>query len=410
MTRFESVRSSQQNRPLPPNPPNAHNPLLGLHSTPSTTSMQAHLIVQDHSPPMFETSQFYPQVSPGYHPPQHHYPMEVEPRLRSASINSPHQPGPTLSQPLSDISSVTQSSVFTESNLPHPDNRNPFSPNNPVPYEIPNVSESGHHSVSPPAQFHISNTHRPHTATGVVPHAAVGVLSSHHSNNPQHHTALTQSNMELFELNAPPVPPHRAHSNAGLIHSPNSAFRDNHSASPRLVRPESGLYSEIPTESGEPVISGPINTKHRGLPLNSRGGMNSPVSSDQYSSYSDIPAACSPTLNEQNEEQEKRDKFSPHLKSYHSNGQQSPSHSSLSDSISSFSTDSRGHSPSREKGGTHKQLSPTKSSSSQHRHSQEGTPKRQNGDLSSSALPRTNSKSSHVSSHFKEVRYMVIMI
>lgn len=406
MSRFESVRSSQQNRPLPPNPPNAHNPLHVLHSTPSTTSMQAHLIGRDHSSPtMFETNQFYPQISPGY-PSQHHYPIELEPRLRSASITSPHQPGPTLSQPLSDISSVTPSSVFTESNLPHPDNRNPFSPNNPVPYEIPNVSESGHHSVSPPAHMHsISNPHRPHTATGVVPHTAVGVLSSHPSSH-QHNTALTKSNMELFELNAPPIPPHRAQSNAGAMHSPNNVFRDNHSASPRLVRPESGLYSEIPTESGEPVISVPIDTKHRGLPLNSMGGANSPVSSDQYSSYSDIPAACSPTLKEQNiEEQEKRDKFSPHLKSYPSNGQHSPGHSSLSDSISSFSTDSQSHSPSREKGSAHKQLSPTKSSSSQHRHSQEGTPMRQNGDPKSNALPRTNSKSSHVSSHFKEVRY-----
>lgn len=223
-------------------------------------------------------------------------------------MTSPHYP--TLSQPLSDMSSVTPSSVFNESSVVppqrYPHNRSPVSPVNANPYEVPNDSESGHHSVSPPGHTHHSSR-RPHTANAMMSSQPAFYPSSSHSRTPP----LTQSNVELFQFHPPPIPPHRSNTVIGAMQMSNHV----RSASPRI--PEEGDYSEIPESPKEKPFD----------------GHSSPDSSGQYDSYSDIPTAISPPL----------EGGSKNFKS-------SPGHSSTSESISSFSTDSQSTSPVRRGG------------------------------------------------------------
>ena len=352
------ARISQQNRPLPPNP--AQTPTL------SVTSMNAHLIGREFSPPgpiggatnvMFhhqhsqQHEQFFiPEYPPGYpithqhsihypppsqYPPpsHHHHPLDTmehnhNGRLRSVSITSPHYP--TLSQPLSDIST---SSVFTESNIPHPEEMvhtngmPPSSPNPPNPYEIPNESETGHHSASPPHNVRLfSGTRRPQTAQGMIPHHQ---QQQQQQMLQQHPTPYAQSNMELQFTGPPPVIPHRSNSNvtatgAGLSASLLRAAKRS------KTPPQEADYSEIPDS--------PTDTAPRSGVANS-----SPVSSDQYNSYSDIPSAISPHLKKQDSNHDK-ERFTSQAEVV---ARISPGHSSLSDSISSFSTDSQSASPNR---------------------------------------------------------------
>jgi hypothetical protein len=110
--------------------------------------------------------------------------------------------------------------------------------------------------------------------------------------------------MELFQFNAPPVPPHRSNTNIVNFHS--------------TTPPQEADYSEIPES---PVGPHPPHS----IPAN-----GSPVASDQYASYSDIPTAISPPQNGKK-------------------GSTPPGHvHSLSDeSLSSFSTDQSDQSPRR---------------------------------------------------------------
>lgn len=326
-SRLEAVRTSQRNRPLPAHP---------VEHTPSVSSMHAHLIDQS-SPPHqnFEMEHFHLHR-------QMHYPenlpmLDTEPHnFRSTSITSP--PFPQLSQPLSDLSSATPSSVFVESVIPHQDNRNLLSPSNPNPYEVPNESETGHVSVSPTGNIHnFPHFQRSHTST------VVSQPFTHSA--PMHPPApVTQSSSELFHGSIPPdVPPHRTSNTLGRIHSPISPVevaRKGHSVSPKLVRPESGLYSEIPGETSperkeRKFISAVNPSFGPSVPYHSEGNNSSIVSSDQYSDYSDIPSACGPQID--NKIHEHRGRLPP-------DGLNNRT-SSLSDSISSFSTDSQSGSP-----------------------------------------------------------------
>lgn len=292
------IRMSQQNRPLPPNPQTP---------TPSATSVNARLIIKDYSPPFDHSYPEYPH-HPSYPPPPHpyHHPidMEMEQRMRSVSVTSPHYP--TLSQPLSDMSSVTPSSVLFNEVVPtsggrYPSNRSPVSPGNANPYEVPNESESGHHSVSPPGHAH---SRRPHTANAMMSSQPAFYPSSvHHHHGNSRTPPMTQSNVELFQLNrAPPVPPHRSNTITGTVGG--------------ATRLDEGDYSEIPDS--------PEDEKSQGPHI-------SPISSSEgpYNSYSDIPNAVSPAQ---------------HLGC---DAKSSPAHSSSSESISSFSTDSQSTSPAR---------------------------------------------------------------
>lgn len=92
--------------------------------------------------------------------------------------------------------------------------------------------------------------------------------------------------------------------------------------------PQEADYSEIPDTPTEPVISAPF----------SGVANSSPVGSDQYNSYSDIPTAISPPLRQPDPSNNEKERFSP------------PGDSSMSESISSFSTDSQSTSPARGKG------------------------------------------------------------
>ncbi|XP_019851123.1 PREDICTED: uncharacterized protein LOC109581455 [Amphimedon queenslandica] len=332
--RFDSARLSNQNRPLPPNP---HTP------TPSAMSVNARLI-KDYSPPFDHAFSEYP---PGSYPHQqqhshlhhqfshhsHHHPIDLhvgdpgpvmgmDTRMRANSATSPHYP--TLSQPLSDMSSVTPTSVFAESSNPGQSqglsqghthhhaqrflsNRSPVSPTNPNPYEVPNESESGHHSVSPPGHHHtLPGTRRPLTtnhSTGQF----YPISSSHPHHGPT--SPFSQGNMDMFQFeSAPPVPPHRSTTNLG------QGIR---------ASPPDADYSEIPDDS--PTEKPPP------APYDNQG---SPIQSEQYNSYSDIPTAVSPY----------------NIGVIGGGGHKekmSPGHSSLSESISSFSTDSQSTSPAR---------------------------------------------------------------
>lgn len=250
-------------------------------------------------------------------------------RGRTGSLQSPGLP--QLSQPFSDISSNTNSSVFMEaSNVPE----NPsaaLSP--PNPYEVPAESDTGHHSTSPPSNT-LPHPRRPHTATGRM------MTSPSQPNIPpppnRAPPPLTQSSLELFHHNNHhhhhhPAVPHHAHSALGPLHSPVEIIRE----SPQMTSPD---YSEVPIES-DAVGSGidssvmfssvpPESTTGHSM-RGGGGGESSIISSDQYSSYSDIPAVCDvlPPIFDASPP--------PPFSNHHPNPELS------SESISSFSTDSQ---------------------------------------------------------------------
>ena len=337
MDRMSLARISNQTRPLPPNP---HTP------TPSAQSVNARLI-KDYSPPnhaFMEYPQSYPHQQPhphmeypfSHHPHHHHRPLDLDPgpggigvmdtRMRANSATSPQCP--TLSQPLSDMSSVTPTSVFAESNPSqsqgqsqghhhpqrYPSNRSPVSPTNPNPYEVPNESETGHHSVSPPGHMHtLPGTRRPHTANPSLGPSVFYPSSSHHQTSPP----FSQSNAELFQLGAaPPIPPHRSNTNIGLVRGGAGGGS-----------PQDADYSEIPDDSPTDNKPPPGRYDNEMIPS------SSPLQSDQYNSYSDIPTAVSP--------------YNIGVIGGGGGMKESPGHSSLSESISSFSTDSQSSSPVR---------------------------------------------------------------
>ena len=284
--------------------------------------------------------------------------LESDPgRARASSVQSPGLP--QLSQPFSDISSTTTSSVFMgeANNAPE---KHTLSP--PNPYEVPADSDTGHHSISPTGPSNTLPHRRPQTATGRM---MTSPSQPHIPPPPQRAPPpLTQSSLELFHHNSPSLTgPHQAHSTVGLmLHSPVDIIREN--PLPPIASPETMVYSEVPVESGSGVDSSMIapaesTTGHSTL----RDG-SSIVSSDQYSSYSDIPTACEllPPI---------FDSSPPPFNGHHHNPELS------SESISSFSTDSQQNDSPR--GSRHWEVAPeergTASAFSGHSHpSRETTP------------------------------------
>ena len=338
---MDATRISLSNRPLPAYPPESHP------RTPSVSSMSARLIDQT-SPNPFQRGQSFSTSDHHFHlqqshPPSHlHHPdllpLDLDPthhQLRNQSVTSPQIP--QLSQPLSDLSSATPSSVFTESNVPHPE-ENASSPNTPKAYEVPSDSKTCHQSVSPVMSHHtLPNPRRPHTATGVM--ASQPVLSRHpqSSHSPvsfAHSSTDVRTNQQLVSNRPPEVPPHRGNSQQKMLTQPPS---HNPTTSPVYARPESGLYSEIPNEHGDvfPKISPPTEsiTGHSLAP-HSIISDNSLVGSDQYNDYSDVTGPCVSPLNDIGQSK------LPSVLEYRDENRLS------SESMSSFSTDSQSSSPS----------------------------------------------------------------
>ena len=412
---MSSVRASQRFRPLPAHPQDddIHHP-----RTPSVSSMNARLIDQtsfqfqrgasfserDHQF-HHHPQQFHQHPS---HPPQHpdFIPLDSDPnhQFRTGSITSPQVP--QLSQPLSDLSSATPSSVFTESNVPHPE-ENLSSPNTPKAYEVPSDSKTCHQSVSPVSgqTNTLPNPRRPHTATGMM---ASQPMISHHPHSSHSPVSLTHSstdvrtNHTLHSGNRPPnVPPHRTN-----VQIP----REGAMTSPSSACPESTLYSEIPNEpvnSGGnkfPMITPPADsTLGRSAPLPSVGNNSSNVSSDPYSDYSDIPAACGSPFNEES----RTNMVTSTTMSQNGHGPTHQRHPSFSDSMSSFSTDSQSGSPNHSQigigsGKSHvRMMDSNRSGPSSHLPLSEEHDYDEANSLidekSPSVVPRLNSKSSHVS-------------
>ena len=353
--RLDPTRRSFQSRPLPAYPPEDHP------HTPSVSSMNARLIDQT-SPNQFviqrgmsfstADQQFHHTHPAGPPHPMHHHhhhpdvlPLDlIEPnhhQFRNRSVTSPQIP--QLSQPLSDLSSATPSSVFTESNVPHQEDT-ASSPNTPKAYEVPSDSKTCHQSVSPVLSHTntLPNPRRPHTASG----GSQPVLSPHQQHSP---TSFTHSSSDVrmnHLMRAPDVPPHRSNSTMqqhqvgkGMIHHHHTT--DDPITSPVYARPESGLYSEIPGDNLQffPKITPPTDSLLRGGPppmhMVNDGSV---VNCDRYSDYSDIPSACSTTMN--------NDMKRGHLPSV---GEYRNDSRLSSDSMSSFSTDSQSSSPSHSK-------------------------------------------------------------
>lgn len=306
-------RSSQHGRPLPAQPfsPTGRDPLASANSLAT-----AHLLKEQQAMgPYPSESVFTPprkMPHPGG-PPK----LDSDPgRGRAGSVQSPGLP--QLSQPFSDISSNTNSSVFME-----PAEKPAAALSPPNPYEVPADSETGHHSTSPPSQT-LPHPRRPQTA-----HGRMMTSPSNPQIPPPPNRApppLTQSSLELFHHGLPPpAPPHHAHSTLGSLHSPVEIIRE----SPHVVN--SPDYSEVPMDSeieGSGVASSamfssvaPSTTGHSTLHPDS-----SIVSSDQYSSYSEAPCDNLPPI---------FDVSPPPFNPHHQNPDLS------SESISSFSTDSQ---------------------------------------------------------------------
>ena len=155
-TRLEVLRrSSQHGRPLPAQPlsPTGRDPLASANSLATAHLLKEQQVMGPYpSEPMFTPPRKMPH--PGG-PPK----LDSDPgRGRAGSVQSPGLP--QLSQPFSDISSNTNSSVFME-----PTDKPGAALSPPNPYEVPADSETGHHSTSPPSQT-LPHPRRPHTATG----------------------------------------------------------------------------------------------------------------------------------------------------------------------------------------------------------------------------------------------------
>lgn len=347
LMRADQVRLSHRGRPLPAHP---------LHPTHSTTSMNTHLIKDSGSPqypPMggmaFEMEQYPPRKLP--HPgglPK----LDADPgRFGPMAVQSP--PFPQLSQPFSDLSSAA-SSVFTESNIQHDlDPRQISSSGTSAanPYEVPADSETGHNSISPPTHTHtLPSPRRSHTAAAMLASQPAFPPAPAHRPPP-----LTQSSLELFHVNhpAPPIPPHRANSTVGQLHSPTAMEEWKQDLAKLAAEPPDSDYSEVPNDSPDqnvvgteahsqtqphsqyPVASGipAMPSLERGCTLPLYAPESSIVSSDQYSSYSDIPNAAA------------KEKGMLEMESYHGPVRNNNLHgqfsrrSSISESISSFSSD-----------------------------------------------------------------------
>ena len=341
---MEPMRMSLHNRPLPDYPPADHP------HTPSVTSMNAHLIDQT-SPNQFQRGMSFSTADQQFHHThqmhmqQHHHhhhhpdvlPIElVDPnhQFRNRSVTSPQIP--QLSQPLSDLSSATPSSVFTESNVPHQEETTASSPNTPKAYEVPSDSRTCHQSVSP-VMSHTStlpNPHRPHTASGGMMTSQPAI--SPHPQSSHSPISFTHSSSDVRSNNhfrPPDVPPHRTHSNAQQGMNQHQDIP----TSPVYARPESSLYSEIPGDLF-PKITPPTDSTIGRSTVMPTMGVNdgSLVNSDRYSDYSDISGACPPM-------DDAKRRHLPSVGEYRSDRRSS------SDSISSFSTDSQSSSPSHSK-------------------------------------------------------------